>query len=240
MSARYLRSIFGSSASRKPSPSRLNASTVKKIASAGKMRHVRRGQHVGARGVEHRAPFGRRRLRAHAEERQARRGDDRRADAQREVHDDRRDRARERCAGTMIVQSDAPRLRAASMYVRCLSASVLPRTRRANVGMLNTATATIDVRHAAAEDRDDADREQDAGECEQHVADAHDRCGPTSLRSSRRAGPSIVPMTAPIATETKPAASEMRAPIRMRLKMSRPSASTPNQCCHDGRALSLS
>ncbi len=31
-----------------------------------------------------------------------------------------------------------------------------------------------DVRHAAAEDRDDADREQDAGEREQHVADPHD------------------------------------------------------------------
>ena len=29
-------------------------------------------------------------------------------------------------------------------------------------------------------------------------------------------------MTAPTATETKPAVSEMRAPIRMRLKMSRP------------------
>src|SRR5437764_686347 len=43
----------------------------------------------------------------------------------------------------MIVQSDAPILRAASMNVRCLSASVLPRTSRANVGTLNAATATI-------------------------------------------------------------------------------------------------
>ena len=34
-------------------------------------------------------------------------------------------------------------LRAASMKVRCLSASVLPRTSRANVGMLKIATATI-------------------------------------------------------------------------------------------------
>jgi hypothetical protein len=34
---------------------------------------VRRVQHVGARFVQHRAPLGRRRLRARAEERQARR-----------------------------------------------------------------------------------------------------------------------------------------------------------------------
>ena len=43
----------------------------------------------------------------------------------------------------MIVQSDAPMLRAASMNVRCFNASVLPRTSRANVGTLNTATATM-------------------------------------------------------------------------------------------------
>ena len=42
-----------------------------------------------------------------------------------------------------IVQSDAPMLRAASTNVRCLSASVLPRTRRANVGMLKIATAMM-------------------------------------------------------------------------------------------------
>ncbi len=47
-------------------------------------------------------------------------------------------------------------------------------------------------------------------------------------------------MTAPTATETKPAVSEMRAPIRMRLKMSRPSGSTPNQCLADGGELSVS
>src|SRR5689334_25147864 len=42
-----------------------------------------------------------------------------------------------------IVKPDAPRLRAASMYVRCFSASVLPRTRRAKVGTLKIATAAI-------------------------------------------------------------------------------------------------
>ena len=44
---------------------------------------------------------------------------------------------------TMMVQSDAPMLRADSMYVMCLRTSVLPRTSRANAGTLNTATATM-------------------------------------------------------------------------------------------------
>ncbi|MNR21942.1 hypothetical protein D3C85_1388730 [compost metagenome] len=43
----------------------------------------------------------------------------------------------------MMVQSDAPTLLTASTYVICLIDSVLPRTRRANAGTLNTATATI-------------------------------------------------------------------------------------------------
>ncbi len=47
-------------------------------------------------------------------------------------------------------------------------------------------------------------RQQDAGKREQHVADAHHRCGPTSPRSSRRAGPAACRSMAPIATETKP------------------------------------
>lgn len=45
---------------------------------------------------------------------------------------------------------------------------------------------------------------------------------------------------APTITEKKPAASEIRVPARMRLKMSRPSESTPNQCAADGPAFSAS
>ena len=40
---------------------------------------------------------------------------------------------------------------------------------------------------------------------------------------------------APMKTDRKPAASEMRAPITMRLKMSRPSESTPSQWVSEGR-----
>ncbi|MNY41911.1 hypothetical protein D3C86_1767580 [compost metagenome] len=42
-----------------------------------------------------------------------------------------------------MVASLAPMLRADSINVCCLSTSVLPRTRRANAGMENTATAMI-------------------------------------------------------------------------------------------------
>ncbi len=45
---------------------------------------------------------------------------------------------------------------------------------------------------------------------------------------------------APIATDKKPAASEIRAPTSTRLKISRPSESTPNQCSIDGPSFSRS
>ncbi len=52
--------------------------------------------------------------------------------------------------------------------------------------------------------------------------------------------PKSEPMTAPTKTEMKPAAREIRVPAMIRLKMSRPSASTPNQCLADGPAFSAS
>ncbi len=39
--------------------------------------------------------------------------------------------------------------------------------------------------------------------------------------------------TTTIATELKPITAEMRAPYRIRLKMSRPSSSVPIGCAHD-------
>jgi hypothetical protein len=47
-------------------------------------------------------------------------------------------------------------------------------------------------------------------------------------------------MKPPTSTDRKPAISEMRAPARMRLKMSRPSGSTPNQCVAEGPLFSMS
>src|SRR6218665_720209 len=47
-------------------------------------------------------------------------------------------------------------------------------------------------------------------------------------------------MMPPTSTDKKPAASEMRVPARMRLKMSRPSGSAPNQGVAEGPLFSLS
>src|SRR6218665_561150 len=47
-------------------------------------------------------------------------------------------------------------------------------------------------------------------------------------------------MMPPASTDKKPAASEMRVPARMRLKMSRPRGSTPNQCVAEGPLFSMS
>src|SRR5512143_2120687 len=134
---------------------------------------VRRHEHVGARGVEHRAPLGGRRLRAHAEERQARGGDDRRADPQREIDDHGgdgpgKDVARDDGA---VVGADAPR----RLDVReVLERERVPADEPREGRDAEDGDGDDHVRHAATEDRDDADREQDPGEREQHVADAHD------------------------------------------------------------------
>ena len=49
-----------------------------------------------------------------------------------------------------------------------------------------------------------------------------------------------IPIAAPMATDRKPAESEIRVPDKIRLKMSRPNESTPNQCAADGPAFSAS
>ena len=87
---RHQRFSFGSSASRSPSPIRLNASTVIRIARPGNVTtHHARWMNSQRRG-QHRAPLRRRRLRAEAEE--AERGgiEDRGREAERRLHDQRR------------------------------------------------------------------------------------------------------------------------------------------------------
>ena len=85
-----LRRIFGSSASRKPSPVRLIATTVIEDGEAGKGDdpRVRANEFPGI--GEHRSPFRRRRLRAEAEEAERRGLEDRVGDAERGLHDQRR------------------------------------------------------------------------------------------------------------------------------------------------------
>ena len=92
---RYLRArtraARGSSASRRPSPSRLKASVVMNSARLGKSRNHRRLQVGALRLGDHVAPGRRRDRYAEAEERQRRLEHDRGRDEQRRVDDDRRD-----------------------------------------------------------------------------------------------------------------------------------------------------
>ena len=119
---------------------------------------------------------------------------------------------------------------------RCLSASVSaahqPRERRD----AEDGDRPDDVGHARAEDRDDADRQQDAGKGEQHVADAHDDAVPPAFEEAAdQPEHGADACRRPRPREARPRA-RCAPPHRMRLKMSRPSASTPNQCCAEGRA----
>ena len=82
--------IFGSSASRRPSPIRLIDTTVIRIARPGSVTMPGIGADELARVGQHRAPLGGGRLRAQAEEAQRRRLEDRVGHAERGLHDQRR------------------------------------------------------------------------------------------------------------------------------------------------------
>ena len=136
--------------------------------------------HVGARLVEHRAPFRRRRLGAHAEEGEAGGGDDRGAHAHREVNHDRRDRPRQD-----VAHEDDPVRGADAAY--CLDVGhVLEREgvaahQAGERGDAEHRDRDDDVDHAAAKDRDDAQSEQDAGKGEEYVGNAHHDAVPPAL-----------------------------------------------------------
>ena len=77
----------------------------------GEDRRMRRRHEVGAGLVEHRAPFGHRRLRAESEEGERRRRDDRSTDAHREVDEDDGDRPGEDVPHEQHRLTDAEALR---------------------------------------------------------------------------------------------------------------------------------
>ena len=86
---------LGSSASRRPSPIRLMASTVIRMARPGKVT-THQARRMNSRAVgEHGAPFRRRRLRAHAEEAERRGVEDGVGEGQRRLHDQRRQAVRQ-------------------------------------------------------------------------------------------------------------------------------------------------
>ena len=94
---------FGSSTSRRPSPSRLKPRLTMKMATPGHGRDPPLVEEEAAAGGDHRAPFRQRRLRAEAEEAEARGGQDDAGHVERHAHDqrgeaERHDVARGRCA----------------------------------------------------------------------------------------------------------------------------------------------
>ena len=140
---------------------------------------------------------------------------------------------------SIIVIGPAPRLRAASTNVWRLSDSVLPRTKRANAGMLKIATARMTFAIPLPRTATTLMARRMPGKAN---STSQTRMTTRSHQPSKypEVRPSSVPTTAPTSTEEKPAVSEMRAPARMRLKMSRPRESTPNQCWSEGPAFNIS
>ena len=87
--AGHQRVVRGSKMSRRPSPSTLNASAAKTIASPGIDGESRRLREVRLRVLEHHPPGRRRRLDSESEERQHRLTDDRARDRHRRLHEQR-------------------------------------------------------------------------------------------------------------------------------------------------------
>ena len=91
----HQRTIFGSNTSRRPSPSRLNASAARTIASPGEDREPRRLGQERLRALQHHAPRRRRRSHAQPEERERRLSDDRAGNDDRGLNEQRPAHVRE-------------------------------------------------------------------------------------------------------------------------------------------------
>ena len=129
-----LRFSFGSSASRRPSPIRLMASTVIRMARPGNVTTHQALQDELARLGEHGAPFRRRRLRAHAEEAERGGVEDGVGEGERRLHDQRR---RGSSAGWSRASAAGARRRRPwrrSTYSRFFSAITAARVSRAKCG----------------------------------------------------------------------------------------------------------
>ena len=150
------------------------------------------------------------RLRAKTEEGQAGGGDDGRADTRMEKYTTMDEIVPGKTRCSIIVIGPAPRLRAASTNVWRLSDSVLPRTKRANAGMLKIATARMTFAIPLPRTATTLMARRMPGR----------RNSTSQTRMTTRSPPAFkipevrprsVPTTAPNQHGGKPAASEMRA-----------------------------
>ena len=164
---------LGSSTWRSPSWNRFRPNTSRMMASAGEQRDMRRDQHRVAAVRQHRAPFGQRRLRAEAEEAEARGGQDRDRDAQ--GHHDEQRRAD---VGEDVARKDAQVGQAGG--ARRLDIGLVLHHQRRAARQPREDRNGVDrdrddrVGQAGAEHADDHDREQHARKGEQHVDQPHD------------------------------------------------------------------
>ena len=122
---------LGSRASRRPSPSRLKASTLIMIMQAGEQHEEERGEDLVALGGQHRAPLGGGRLHAEAEERQRRHLEHGGGDAERGLHHERGEGVRADPVPEDARGCDTPRARSAATKSCSRIDSTLARTMRA-------------------------------------------------------------------------------------------------------------
>ncbi len=162
----------GSRMSRSPSPRRLKPSTTIMIAAPGKIDSHGRDVDVGSRGAQHAAPRGLRRLRAEPEEAERRLGQDRDRQVDRDEHEQRRADVRDH-----VAHHDPPAARserAGRLGVRIAhhlehGAAHDPR----EGGQDHDPDRDHRVPAVRAEQAGDHDREDDPGQREHDVDDAH-------------------------------------------------------------------
>ena len=170
---RQLRRIFGSSASRRPSPVEVDRDDGDQDRKARQRDDPGIGADEFARIGEHRAPFRRRRLRAEAEEAEARRLEDGVGDAERGLHDQRREAIRQHGREHQPQRPDAGDARGGDIIL-------VEFAERRGAHQPDVARQ-IDDRHrddgvgeARAENRDDEDRQHQARHRHDEVHHARD------------------------------------------------------------------
>ena len=174
----------GSTMSRRPSPSRLKPSTVRKIARPGKVEnHQASGRYCAALG-DGEPPVGIGRRRAHAEEAEHRRDQDREAHADGGAHDDGRDAVRQD-----VEKKDARAARPDALQRVDEERGLEPPRlgvddagEEGPVGQRQRQHGALEARRHQLRQRQ---RQDQLRHGEKHVGDAHDRLGDPSPGSSR-------------------------------------------------------
>ena len=141
---------------------------------ARKRQHPPRALIELQRAGQHRAPFRRRRLRAEAEEAQRRRIQDRGGEAERRLHDQRRQAVRQHGVEHQVQRAGTGAARRGDVVARELRQRGGARKARV-AGQRHDGDRDHRVEQAGAQDGDDHDGQQQAGEHQHDVHQPHDR-----------------------------------------------------------------